>query len=149
MVKIGILTMLLFTFAIGQTLQKDLQMIIQKHPADLKYNIKKETSPTPIDVANASEVKLLFANFIRSYQVAISSQDLPTCNFHPSCSRFGSMVVQKAGTIKGILLASDRLQRCNGLPGGNFPYSFLPQFGKFADPVEDYISIEQSTHGSE
>jgi len=72
--------------------------------------------------------------WIRIYQIGISSQDLPACVFHPSCSRFAMQAIQKYGIVKGILLSSDRLLRCNP-----FAYQYYPFDGeKFSDPVEKY-----------
>lgn len=72
--------------------------------------------------------------WIRIYQKGISSQDLPSCVFHPSCSRFAFGAIEKYGLIKGILLAGDRLMRCN--PFAFRHYEFDGE--KFVDPVERY-----------
>ncbi|MBL7135492.1 MAG: membrane protein insertion efficiency factor YidD [Candidatus Marinimicrobia bacterium] len=72
--------------------------------------------------------------WIRIYQKGISSQDLPSCVFHPSCSRFAFSCIERYGVVKGILLAGDRLMRCN-------PFAYLYYgFGgeKFIDPVDRY-----------
>lgn len=62
-----------------------------------------------------SEVKLVFTGIIRLYQIFISSQDVPSCNFTLTCSRFTTKAIQEYGIIHGILMGSDRLQRCFGL----------------------------------
>jgi putative membrane protein insertion efficiency factor len=56
---------------------------------------------------------MLATGMIKIYQVAISSQDIPACNFTPSCSRFTSEAIKKAGLIRGALLGADRLLRCH------------------------------------
>jgi putative membrane protein insertion efficiency factor len=73
--------------------------------------------------------------WIRIYQKGISSQDLPACVFHPSCSRFAFGAIQQAGPVKGILLAGDRLLRCN--PFALPYYQFDGE--KLSDPVEKYV----------
>lgn len=72
--------------------------------------------------------------WIRIYQKSISSQDLPSCVFHPSCSRFAFGAIERFGPVKGILLAGDRLLRCN--PFAHHYYKFDGE--KFSDPVERY-----------
>lgn len=72
--------------------------------------------------------------WIRIYQKGISSQDLPSCVFHPSCSRFAFGAIEQFGVLKGILLAGDRLMRCN--PFAFHHYEFDGE--KFVDPIERY-----------
>lgn len=72
--------------------------------------------------------------WIRIYQKSVSSQDLPSCVFHPSCSRFAFGAIERFGPVKGILLAGDRLLRCN--PFAHNYYKFDGE--KFSDPVEWY-----------
>lgn len=148
MVKIKRL-MILFYFIgcyqcviISQTLHDDVLLILESRPTAEIFNIKRESAPTPISLNQTSEIKLLFVGLIRAYQLTISSQDMPTCVFHPSCSRFSSMAFQRAGMIKGSLLTFDRLQRCNGIPAGRMPYKFNFELGKFLDPVDNYTSEE-------
>jgi hypothetical protein len=72
--------------------------------------------------------------WIRIYQKGISSQDLPSCVFHPSCSRFAFAAIENYGTVRGILLAVDRLMRCN--PFAHKYYQFDGE--KLSDPVYRY-----------
>ena len=60
---------------------------------------------------------------IRLYQMTLS-KGLPenTCRFYPSCSHYGYQAVYKHGAIKGSLMASWRVLRCNPFnPGGYDP----------------------------
>ena len=86
----------------------------------------------------AHEVPGLFQSsalvWIRIYQKGISSQDLPSCVFHPSCSRFAFGAIEEFGAAKGVLLAGDRLLRCN--PFAHNYYQFDGE--KFSDPVYRY-----------
>jgi uncharacterized protein len=75
---------------------------------------------------------------ISLYQSLISSQQYNVCVFTPSCSHFGMAAVQRFGFLKGVLLTSDRLQRCNLFAPQN-GYGFDPVTGKLYDPVESYI----------
>lgn len=87
-----------------------------------------------------SELKLVATGLIRLYQKFISSQDGPTCNFHPSCSRFGMGCIQEYGMVRGLLLTADRLLRCNGSQSHRYPKDSVS--GKYIDPVSDYGPLE-------
>ena len=78
--------------------------------------------------------------WIRIYQKGISSQDLPSCVFHPSCSRFAFGCIERYGVLKGVLLAADRLLRCN--PFVRKHYEFDGE--KYVDPVERYDFVRPS-----
>ncbi len=44
------------------------------------------------------------------------------CRFHPSCSEYSVQAIKKYGPIKGVLMASWRILRCNPFnKGGNDP----------------------------
>ena len=83
-----------------------------------------------------SELKIVATGLIRFYQKFISSQDSPTCNFHPTCSRFGMACIQEYGVVRGILLTADRLLRCNGAQAQHYHKDSVT--GKYIDPVSDY-----------
>ena len=134
----------------AQSLQKDIAFVLKHRPHQQVFDIKNESPPNPINIDDhTSELKIFFAGLIRGYQIAISSQDTPTCNFYPSCSRFSSLALQRAGTVRGILLTSDRLQRCNGLPGMRHHYKFDPNERKFYDPIDHYVKIPSSESTNE
>lgn len=62
---------------------------------------------------SVSELHLMATGLIKLYQVILSSQDVPTCNFTPSCSRFTMDAIRRGGFIRGTLLGADRLMRCH------------------------------------
>ncbi len=82
-----------------------------------------------------SEIKLFFLGIIRGYQLLLSTQDKPSCNFTPSCSKFGVQAIKRYGVGQGILMTSDRLQRCNGY---RKPYPIDKGTGLAIDPVKKY-----------
>jgi len=84
------------------------------------------------------EIKLITMGFIWLYQLFISTQDLPVCNFTFSCSHFGMAAIKKYGILHGTLMTSDRLQRCNGF--GRKYYPLDSQTGLAIDyPIEKYF----------
>ena len=67
--------------------------------------------------------RTLLLGFIRLYQLTLSRLLPPgTCRFYPSCSRYGFEAIQKHGAVRGSLLATWRVLRCNPFnPGGYDP----------------------------
>lgn len=110
----------------------DLSFILKVNP------ITKESPQkvSPFKFQETSELKLAATGLIRLYQKFISSQDGPSCNFTPTCSRFGMACIQEYGVLRGILLTADRLLRCNGLISTH--YHKNPRTGKYIDPISDY-----------
>jgi len=47
------------------------------------------------------------------YRSTISKTRGPVCNFEPSCSHYAQEAVQRYGLVRGIIMAGDRLERCN------------------------------------
>jgi putative membrane protein insertion efficiency factor len=60
---------------------------------------------------------------IRAYQAVVSPILPPdTCRFYPTCSHYGYQAIYKYGAIKGGLMATWRVLRCNPFnPGGIDP----------------------------
>ena len=110
----------------------DLAFILQANPIN---NIKthEEIHDKP---QVSTELKFAATALIRLYQKFISSQDGPTCSFHPSCSRFGMAAIKEYGIMRGILLTADRLLRCNGSQSQH--YHIDPNTEKYVDPISDY-----------
>jgi len=101
---------------------------------------KEETEERFVSLVNfkeTSEIKLAFSGLIRFYQIYVSSQDVPSCNFTLTCSRFTAKAIQEYGAVHGFLMASDRLQRCFGASRKYYPRD--PKTGYAIDyPVEAY-----------
>ena len=113
----------------------ELDFIISNNP----IAIPEEKEHRSFTFKETSEGKLFFIGTIRFYQLFISSQQnhQVICIFTPSCSRFGMAAIKKYGAFYGILMASDRLQRCNNF--GKKSYPVRQETGKFYDPVEPYF----------
>ena len=129
-----LLLVLLYYISSAQT-KTGLEFIVASNPLlseAPKGNVRLSFHET-------SEIKLFSIGLIRLYQLFISSQDMPVCNFVPSCSQFGMEAIRKYGFLRGVLLTSDRFQRCHGLSSQY--YILDEQTGKLVDSVENY-SIE-------
>lgn len=69
---------------------------------------------------------------IRVYQLLLSSQDEPSCQFVPSCSRYCSQAISQRGLLKGALMCADRVMRCH--PGASARYPRDLETGLAIDP---------------
>ncbi len=101
---------------------------------------QSENTPPGSNFWEKSGIAQLGYLILGTYQTFISSQDVPSCNYYPSCSHFAQDALIHGHFPTNIFLISDRLQRCNGLPGKGQFYPFDPQKGRYRDPITNYIS---------
>lgn len=81
--------------------------------------------------------KLPFLALIRLYQMTLSKALGPgVCRFYPTCSHYGYQVIYKYGVIRGGLLATWRVLRCNPFNEGGL------------DPIPEKISNLKEFLGS-
>lgn len=125
----------------AQSTARDYRLILESQNVLENHNQFEEDSP----VGGGSELGIAGSGLIRLYQILISSQDSPACNFTPSCSRFAAAAIRKTGFIKGTLLGADRLLRCHRwtkrqyLKTHNLSVDQLPLH--IYDPPERYIDV--------
>ncbi len=55
---------------------------------------------------------------IRGYQRVISPLLGPRCRYYPSCSEYAVQAVERFGILRGLVLATWRLLRCNPFSHG-------------------------------
>lgn len=58
--------------------------------------------------------------FIRVYQTYVSPLMPRTCKYYPTCSEYARQALLTHGTVKGLLLASWRILRCNPFSYGGY-----------------------------
>jgi len=73
------------------------------------------------------------------YKNYVSSQDISSCNFSPSCSEYARQAVLMEGIIIGIANSMDRLTRCNGMNFEN--YQLQSEKNLLYDPVYSFKGI--------
>lgn len=55
---------------------------------------------------------------VRLYQRWISPAIAPRCRYYPTCSDYAAQAIRELGPIRGLILASWRLLRCNPFSHG-------------------------------
>ncbi|SHF52523.1 Haemolytic domain-containing protein [Mariniphaga anaerophila] len=81
-----------------------------------------------------NEFEFLTASSFNVYKAFLSSQDNPSCVFHPSCSEYSVQALQQKGLFLGTLYTFDRLSRCHRFIK-NDQYIFDPSKQRYYDPV--------------
>ena len=133
------IVIILDTSIVGHSqVTKDMMVIIGHNPPD---SLGGSTDNQKFQVKIPTNPKELLSMSIKIYQYFISSQDLPSCVFTPSCSRFAEQSILNFGILKGLLLTSDRLQRCNRFDDKSNWYTFNFSKNRFDDPVDRYGEI--------
>ena len=77
-------------------------------------------------------VRRLFVLPIRAYQRLLSPLTPPSCRFEPSCSEYGAQSILAHGVIKGVLLTSWRILRCQPFATGGLDP--VPLKGRWKPP---------------
>jgi putative membrane protein insertion efficiency factor len=57
--------------------------------------------------------RLVLLAAIRIYQLTLSGWLGGQCRFSPTCSRYAAEAIRSLGAIRGLLLATRRVSRCN------------------------------------
>ncbi len=106
--------------------------------ADFSFAHFVNEQPSPkhqISIAPFSKIRLstlVLRTPYLTYKYLVSSNDLATCSFYPSCANFGMDAVSQYG-FKGILLSIDRVSRCHNLDHHHYLYHFPSK--KLYDPI--------------
>ncbi len=77
-------------------------------------------------------MKKIVMKLIRFYQQYISPATQPTCRYHPTCSSYALEAVDKHGALKGGIMSSARILRCNPFVEGG------------VDKVPDYFTLRRN-----
>ena len=57
---------------------------------------------------------------IKAYQRFVSPLLPPSCRFTPSCSQYALVAIERYGFLKGTLMGTMRVLRCNPFSKGGF-----------------------------
>ena len=72
---------------------------------------------------------------IRAYRRWISPYTPPSCRFHPTCSAYGIVAIQRHGVLKGSLLTIWRILRCQPFSAGGLDP--VPERGRWRPAVRE------------
>lgn len=98
------------------------------------FEVHKHTDNYSFAKNTKNEVQVVFSGLFLFYKYFVSSQDVVSCVFYPSCSVYALQTIQKNGIAEGMLATFDRLCRCNGLSPDK--YDIHKESRLFYDPVE-------------
>ncbi|MGE0027056.1 MAG: membrane protein insertion efficiency factor YidD [Thermoleophilia bacterium] len=68
-------------------------------------------------------MKAVLIGPIRAYQKVVSPMFPRRCKYHPTCSQYAVDAIREFGVIRGTVLASWRLLRCNPWSHGGVDYA--------------------------
>jgi putative component of membrane protein insertase Oxa1/YidC/SpoIIIJ protein YidD len=129
--------LILFSLIAGnaKSFQEDLRFITRVNPAYTQPS--REREDLDFNFRQTNEIRLTFTGMIRLYQIFVSPQGPPACNFTVTCSQFLSRAVRKYGFIHGVLMGADRLTRCTH--STRYLYQIDDATGKAIDyPIDTY-----------
>jgi putative membrane protein insertion efficiency factor len=89
-------------------------------------------------------VKRLLLALIAAYGRWISPATPRRCRYEPSCSTYAAEAIARFGAVRGLLLASWRLLRCNPFSHGGFdpiPERFTLRVGP-VDPAVHHHEVQ-------
>lgn len=79
-------------------------------------------------------MKTILIWLVRGYKRFISPLLPPSCRYYPTCSSYMITALSRHGLIKGLLMGTARILRCNPFVKGGF------------DPVPDYFTLRRNPH---
>ena len=67
-------------------------------------------------------MKTLAELLVKFYRKFISPLKMPCCRYYPTCSQYALDAFKKHGFIKGLILSTWRILRCNPYSNGGVDY---------------------------
>lgn len=98
-------------------------------------SIEEKTPAYYVEYAekNTGEIQIILSGLFLFYKEFISSQDIGSCSFTPSCSEYALLAIKRQGVIMGGVNFFDRFSRCHGLSPQH--YSRHPKTHLLDDPI--------------
>lgn len=84
---------------------------------------------------STNELEASAALLFKTYKSFLSSQDMNSCVFSPSCSVYAIQAFQRKSFPLAWLLTFDRLSRCHPFPAKN-QYAYNLKTGLLYDPLD-------------
>jgi len=102
--------------------------LLRDHPVN-----KHEKHVNSGGLQDQNELQQVTSVLFIGYKKFISSQDVASCVFYPSCSEYAIQSIRTRGFFIGLLNAFDRLSRCNAFSADKYP--IMPGTYLLYDPV--------------
>lgn len=99
-------------------------------------------------VERGTPMKNILIFLVKGYQKLISPLFPPSCRYYPTCSSYTVQAIEKHGALKGTVMGSARILRCNPFVRGGVdkvPDRFTLKRNKEYRP-EDFIDHIDHTH---
>ncbi len=80
-------------------------------------------------------MKKLLLFLIRGYKKYLSPHLGNNCRFSPTCSEYAMIAIESHGVVKGMILSTWRILRCN--PFGKVGYDPVPEKNKWKNSMRD------------
>jgi len=106
------------------------------------FPLHSQHAPKRVKIKKSSEIQFTVSVLLKTYKRFLSSQDVASCAFEPSCSEFAVEAIQSVGFFKGTIMAADRLSRCNKFSPEH--YQINEKNGLFIDPVKNHIHLHKN-----
>jgi putative component of membrane protein insertase Oxa1/YidC/SpoIIIJ protein YidD len=100
-----------------------------------QFDVKQEKTSYAEHTSNENETEVVTSLFFIFYKEYISSQDINSCVFTPSCSVYAMESIKKLGLFEGLANAFDRLSRCHPMASKYYPID--PKTQRLYDPVQE------------
>ena len=81
-------------------------------------------------------MKFILIALLRGYQKFISPYFAPRCKYYPTCSQYSIDAIKQNGSLRGVLMTTWRLIRCNPFSHGGVDY---------ADPKKTAAALSNET----
>ncbi len=108
----------------------------------LVFPLHVQDRPNLYKINTSTELQFTASLLLKTYKLFLSSQDVASCAFEPSCSEFAFKAIESEGFLKGIILSADRLSRCNKFSPENYLINEIN--GLFIDPVDNHTTKKNS-----
>jgi putative component of membrane protein insertase Oxa1/YidC/SpoIIIJ protein YidD len=100
-----------------------------------QFDVSNEKTSYGNYASYKNEAQQLASLIFLFYKEFISSQDMNTCVFYPSCSVYTMQSIKSKGFLVGVIAGFDRLSRCH--PMAQKYYPIHPETKKLYDPVQE------------
>jgi putative component of membrane protein insertase Oxa1/YidC/SpoIIIJ protein YidD len=139
---IAIFAVFLVPPADAQIRQIDLSLVASTRYSETAFDERKIVWMRPAKGSLLWEynpLSLAFATLLFLYQAEVSPQLALNCPHSPTCSEFARQAIEQCGLPQGLLLAADRLLRCNQCGISEISDNHRDsQSGRVLDPIKDY-----------